>query len=127
MAERHFVYRLTQEAYDQLRLAAEENPETYLDPDLDFAEILRTRGVSRQTEETPITTDRPIHLTMDGTSGLRNRARHPSAGFLQVIQWHEPELGHGRAAVGMDDPLSPPCIQPRAVATSLECQHARLH
>ena len=36
MSERHPVYRLTQEAYDQLRLSADENPDSYLDSDIDF-------------------------------------------------------------------------------------------
>ena len=34
--ERYPVYRLTQEAYDQLRLMADEFPESYLDADHDL-------------------------------------------------------------------------------------------
>ena len=40
MTDHHPVYRLTQEAYDQLRLAAEEKPDSYLDPDIDFSQVL---------------------------------------------------------------------------------------
>ena len=46
MSERHPVYRLTQEAYDQLRLAAEDDPDSYLDPGVDFDQVLQARGVS---------------------------------------------------------------------------------
>ena len=52
MTESHPVYRLTQEAYDQLRLAADENPDSYLDPESDFAKVLRERGVCDPFEET---------------------------------------------------------------------------
>ena len=63
MTDSHPVYRLTQEAYDQLRLAADEHPGSYLDSKIDFSEVLRERGVSDPFEETSITTDRPIALT----------------------------------------------------------------
>ena len=92
MAERHPVYRLTQEAYDQLRLAAEANPEAYLDPDLDFAEILRKCGVSDQTEETPITTDRLIQLTMEEDGGFRNRADIQALDFYKSFNGLNPSL-----------------------------------
>ena len=74
MTDTHPVYRLTQEAYDQLRLAADENPDSYLDPEIDFGEVLRERGVSNWTEETLITTDRPIALTPVVDGGIPNRA-----------------------------------------------------
>ena len=41
MTDSYPVYRLTQEAYDQLRLAADENPDSYLDSEIDFGEVLR--------------------------------------------------------------------------------------
>ena len=63
MTDRYPVYRLSQEAYDQLRLAADEEPDAYLEPDRDFSEVLRDRGVSNPFEDTMITTDRPISLT----------------------------------------------------------------
>ena len=70
MSDSYPVYRLTQEAYDQLRLAAEEDPESYLDPAIDFGAVLAVRGVSNYVEETEITTNRPIALTpvADGSS-----------------------------------------------------------
>ena len=76
MADRHPVYRLTQEALDQLRLAAREEPNSYLNPAIDFEAILRARGVSDYTEETAITTDRPISLTpIAGGSGANSADR----------------------------------------------------
>ena len=51
MTDSHPVYRLTQEAYDQLRLAADENPDSYLDSEIDFGQVLRERGVSDPFEE----------------------------------------------------------------------------
>ena len=74
MTENYPVYRLTQEAYDQLWLAAEENPDAYLDADMDFDQVLRERGVSDLFEETSITTDRPIALTPVAEGEIPNRA-----------------------------------------------------
>ena len=74
MPDRHPVYRLTQEAYDQLRLAAAEDPDSYLDPEIDFEEVLRARGVSDYLEETSITTDSPIELAPPEEGVVPNRA-----------------------------------------------------
>ena len=63
MTDSHPVYRLSQEAYDQLRLAADDNPDAYLDPDRDFREVLQDRGIFNPFEDTAITTNRPISLT----------------------------------------------------------------
>lgn len=56
------VLRLTQEAYDCLRLVAERSPETYLNPDTDFAEILAVKGVANTVEPTGIVANRPLSL-----------------------------------------------------------------
>ena len=94
MTDSHPVYRLTQEAYDQLRLAADENPDSYLDSEIDFGQVLRERGVSDPFEETSITTDRPIALTPVAEGGIPNRADRAGAGLLQVVRRDEPEQGH---------------------------------
>jgi len=63
MTETYPVFRLTQEAYDQLRLAAEEDPNSYLNPDADFTAVLQSRGLSNYVENTAIPTTCPIVLT----------------------------------------------------------------
>lgn len=78
----HPVYRLTQEAYDQLRLVANENPELYLDPQTDFNAVLEARGVLGPFEETSITTDRPISLTPIAEGGIPNRADAQALDFF---------------------------------------------
>lgn len=90
MTDKHIVYRLTQEAYDQLRLAADENPESYLDSEIDFAEILRERSVSDPFEETSITTDRPITLNPVGEGEIPNRADIQALEFYKSFQGMNP-------------------------------------
>ena len=84
------VYRLTQEAYDQLRLAAYENPESYLDSDIDFSNVLQTRGVSDLFEETSITTDRPISLSPIPEDGIPNRADRQALDFYRSFDGMTP-------------------------------------
>ena len=81
MIDSHPVYRLTQDAYDQLRLAADDNPDSYLDSEIDFGKVLRERGVSDPFEETSITTDRPIALTPVAAGEIPNRADQQALGF----------------------------------------------
>ena len=71
--EQHPIFRLTQEAYDQLWLLAAENPQAYLDPDTDFERVMLERGLSHYVEETGIFADLPIHL-IPVLSGPANRA-----------------------------------------------------
>lgn len=63
VAEKFPVLKLTQEAYDQLRLAAEENPAAYLDQSTDFDAVLESRGIGDYLEETGILSESPISLT----------------------------------------------------------------
>ena len=93
MAERHPVYRLTQEAYYQLLLAAEDDPESYLDAERDFFEVLRERGVSAPFEETSISTDRPIVLTPVDEGGIPNRADRQALDFYRSFEG----MGPGKA------------------------------
>ena len=90
MSERHPVYRLTQGAYDQLRLSAHESPDSYLDPDVDFDEILRARGISDYLEETSITTDMPIELTPVAEGGIPNRADIQALDFYRSFDGMTP-------------------------------------
>ena len=82
MTDSHPVYRLTQEAYDQLRLAADENPDSYLDSEIDFGQVLLERGVPDPFEETSITTDRPITLTPVAEGEIPNRADRQALDFF---------------------------------------------
>ena len=91
MSERHPVYRLTQEAYDQLWLAARETPEAYLDPERDFAKVLQERGVSDYLEETGVSADRPIELT-PVESGPPNRADRQALSFYRSLEGMTPRL-----------------------------------
>ena len=93
MAERHPVYRLTQEAYSQLLLVAEDDPEAYLDAERDFLEVLRERGVSAPFEETSISTDRPIALTPVDEGGIPNRADRQALDFYRSFEG----MGPGKA------------------------------
>ena len=90
MNDRYPVYRLTQEAYDQLRLASDENPDSYLDPEVDFGEVLRERGVSEWLEETQITTEKPIALTPVAEGGIPNRADIQALDFYRSFNGMSP-------------------------------------
>lgn len=90
MTNRHPVYRLTQEAYDQLRVAAEEAPDSYLDPCIDFREVLRERGVHDPFEETPITTSGPIDLVPVAEGGIPNRADGQALDFYHSFDGMTP-------------------------------------
>ena len=90
MTDSHPVYRLTQEAYDQLRLAADENPDSYLDPETDFVEVLRERGVSDPFEETQVTTDKPIDLSAVAEGGIPNRADVQALEFYRSFDGMSP-------------------------------------
>ena len=61
--ERFPILRLTQDAYDQLLSVSEDTPEVYLDPDTDFGQILRSRGIAEYAENTGVYSTRPIELT----------------------------------------------------------------
>ena len=56
------VLRLTQEAYDQLSLVTEEDPNLWSNPNTDFGAVLASRGMTAFTEETGAFSTRPISL-----------------------------------------------------------------
>ncbi|MYH29562.1 MAG: hypothetical protein F4137_12070 [Acidobacteria bacterium] len=83
MPDLHPVYRLSQEAYDQLRLVADENPDAYLDPDRDFGEVLLDQGISNPFEDTTVTTDIPISLTSVAEGIALHRADRQALNFYK--------------------------------------------
>ena len=90
MTDSYPVYRLTREAYNQLRLAADEDPDAYLDAERDFGEVLRQRGVSDPFEETSITTDRPIALTPVAEGAIPNRGDRQALDFYRSFHGMSP-------------------------------------
>ena len=83
------ILKFTQEAYDRLWLIAEQNPEIYLDPDTDFAEVLATHGIDHYAEQTGITTRGPISLQPTSSKNL-NEADHQAIGFYQALEGMNP-------------------------------------
>ena len=69
----HPVLRLTPEAHHNLQEFAAQNPQAYLNPDIDFSTVLAERGVTNYATGTSITTTRPVSLSMDGVP-IRNNA-----------------------------------------------------
>lgn len=90
-SEQFPVLRLTQEAYDQLSLAAEENPDSYLNPTTDFRQVLASRGITDYTEETGIFSERPISLT-PAPDGPPNRADSQALGFYYSLLGMTPKI-----------------------------------
>lgn len=84
MDDTHTVYRLTQEAYDQLRLLAERRPESWLDPEADFGTVLESMDVHDIREPTGITTRHPIALT-PAERGPPNRADVQALDFYRMF------------------------------------------
>ena len=68
----HPVFRLTPEAYYNLQDFAAQNPEAYLNPDIDFSAVLAERGVANYVLDTAITTSYPVSLSMDGVPRRNN-------------------------------------------------------
>ena len=85
------VYRLTQEAYDQLWLMAMERPENYLDPKRDFGKALGDRGFPSYLEETGLFSDGPIELK-PVESGPSNRADAQALRFYRSLEGMTPRL-----------------------------------
>ena len=85
MADEHYaIFKLTQEAYDQLAEFARENPQAYLNPETDFDQILRSRGVQHVTEKTEFYSLNPIELT-PVQSGAPNRADSQALDFYRSM------------------------------------------
>ena len=82
--EQFRIFRLTQEAYDQLALFARENPQAYLDPNTEFDRVLLDRGLTDYAEDTGIGSDRPIALT-PVESGPANRADRQALDFYRSM------------------------------------------
>ena len=78
------IFRLTQEAYDQLELFARENPDAYLNPETNFEQVLLDRGINDYAEDTGIFSARPIDLT-PAQSGPANRADRQALDFYRSM------------------------------------------
>ena len=78
------VFRLTQEAYDQLLQVAKESPEKYLDRDVDFARILAERDVRVFTESTDVFSKHAINLS-PVSNGPPNRSDAQALDFYDSL------------------------------------------
>ena len=78
------IFRLTQEAYNQLWLFAKDNPRAYLNPDTDFHQVLLDLGIVSYLEDTGINSDRPVALT-PVQSGPANRADRQALSFYRSM------------------------------------------
>ena len=83
-AETFPVFRLTEEARDQLLLEAEANPEIYLNPNTDFGKVLAERDITEYVEETGIFSTSPIKLTPT-SSGPRPQADRQATAFYHSL------------------------------------------
>ena len=94
MASEHFpVLRLTQDAYNQLRIALEHDPNQWSNPETDFAEVLASRGVTDIVEQTGIFSTTPLKL-VPGTE------RPPSRADRQALDFYHSLVGmNSRAAI----------------------------
>ena len=82
--EKFPVLRLTQEAYNKLQSVAEDTPEVYMNPNVDFGQILRSQGIDDYTCDTGIVSNSPISLT-PAPSGPPNRADRQALDFYQSL------------------------------------------
>ncbi len=109
------VLRLTQEAYDTLRLKVEQDPEIWLNPEADFHQILLDLGITNYTEETGISTDRPISL-VPIESGSLNRADRQALDFYKSFNGLTPNTATDERMWGMDHAFSTTLIWSEALA-----------
>lgn len=90
-ADKFPILKLTQEAYDQLFLVAQETPEAYMNPDTDFGEILMRRGIADYAVDAGIYAKEPIILipVADGRSNLGDRQ---ALGFYYSLVGMTPQI-----------------------------------
>ena len=87
MASEHFpVLRLTQEAYNELRMALEEDPTKWSNPETDFTDVLASRGLTEFVEETGIFSTTPISL-------FPATERPPSRADRQALDFYHSLVG----------------------------------
>ena len=89
--EKNPIFRLTEEARDQLLLVAEEKPEIYLEPNTDFGKLLVDRGITEYAEETEIFSTTPFELSPT-SEGPNNRADWQALEFYYSLAGMSPSL-----------------------------------
>lgn len=94
MSETFPVLRLTQDAYDALRLESENNPNMWIDPNADFHGFLIEQGITEYTEDTRITSSRPIALipAHEEPRNRRHRADRQALDFYDSLIGMTPSL-----------------------------------
>ena len=94
MSQTFPVLRLTQEAYNALRLESEDNPEMWMDPNADFHGLLVERGITQYTEETSITSNQPIALipACEEPRNRQHRADRQALDFYNSLIGMTPSL-----------------------------------
>ena len=85
------VFRLSQDAYDALRLESENSPQLYQDPQADFHQVLLQHGIGEYLEETGIYAACPLTLTPVDKSPM-NRADVQALDFYRSLTGMTPRL-----------------------------------
>ena len=94
MSQTFPVLRLTQEAYNALRIESENNPNMWMDPNADFHGFLVKQGITQYTEETLITSNQPIDLVpaYGEPRNRQHRADHQALDFYNSLNGMTPSL-----------------------------------
>ena len=79
------VMRFTDKAMAQLNELAESEPELWLDPETDFLQILREKGVEQIEEHTGLTAAGPIGMPLPGLERRRQSVDRHALGFLDNL------------------------------------------
>ena len=81
------VMRLTQPAYDALRVLASSKPELWLDHNTDFAALLQEQGITEYAEETVVKGDEDFVLlpAKDEPRNRQHRADRQALGFYRSL------------------------------------------
>lgn len=86
------IRRLTQEAYDTLRLEAQVNSELYLNPNTDFHQLLLEKSINEYTEETGIVSTLPINLIPADSPSPPQEADRQALDFHGMLKGMTPRM-----------------------------------
>ena len=114
-AQQFQIFRLTQEAYDQLWLFARENPKAYLDPDTDFGRVLIDRGVTDYADDTGYCfwSAHKSHASGEGPSESRRPA---GSGLPPFHARFDSQRRYRQPDVDLDDPFQVALVRHQALA-----------